>query len=55
MTEKTKNKTKINLLGVLPAVVAWLLLASVGTCGDSCQSCTQSGISGTIKALRGEP
>ena len=55
MSDENKTKTTVSLLGILPTVFAWVLLASIGACGDSCQSCTQDGIKSTIKAFRGEP
>lgn len=52
MTEK-KNVT-LSLAGFLPSVLAWILLGSIGWCGNSCQTCTNEGIAEFRKAATGE-
>jgi len=54
MTEPKKTTVDLSGLGFLPMVLAFVLLAAIGTCGEGCQSCTQNGIAGTVKALKGE-
>jgi hypothetical protein len=54
MIDPKKTTVDLSALGLLPMVLAFVFLASIGTCGEGCQSCTQDGIAGTVKAMRGE-
>lgn len=49
-----RPKIEFSFSGFLPITLGWVLLASIGWCGDSCQSCTNSGIKELRSSITGE-